>query len=161
MNKGDKQGERTHRSITCIRNGKMQTFVDTKLQTSVIGLEGKYEFRTNMVIDRDELTKLNKQFERALNNAHRKFWTSQGSQFKDKILVFNTNTNTVDLKADTKYKVTFQYLLSLRDPRHLFTELPELESHPMMQELVHTFDEAIMHSLDNYGLAEMINKQDE
>lgn len=160
MRKGTKQQERNHRTVLGIKNGKMQTFCDTKLQTSVIGLGWAYKFRTISKVEVGELTNLSNQFSKAVHEAHRKFWASQGSMFRDKILVCATNANTKALKENSVYNVKGQYLLSLRDRRHLFTDLTELENHPLMQELIHTFDEALVHALDNYNLADMVLKEE-
>lgn len=163
MKKGDKQQERTHRSVLSIKNGKVQAFCDTKLQTSVIGIDGKYDFRTNEVIEVDELPNLNKQFEKAAHEAHREFWAKHGSEFRDKILVCNTNANTKALKADGKFRCTFQYLLSFREKRHMFNDLADLETHPLMHDMITIFDQAMMHALDNYSMADMVtvNNEDE
>lgn len=163
MRKGNKQQERTHRGVLCIKNGKVQTFCDTKLQTGVIGIDGKYDFIVNTVVERNELDTLNQQFEKAAFEAHRKFWTKHGSEFNNKILVCNTNTNTKPLKVGAKYRATFQYLLSLIDKRHMFNDLSELETNPMMHDMITIFDEAMMHALDDYNYADMvtINNDDE
>lgn len=151
--------ERTRRTASYIKDGVMQLVVDTKLRTSVVGLDCTYKFRPNVVIESEDLPALNKLFDKAVNKAHREFWAKYGYIFRDKILVFNTNANTIDLKKGTAYKLQVNYMLSLREPRHIFDGITQLEKVQFMKDMAYIFDNAIRHALDNYDYADIVLRE--